>query len=134
MEDMTPKAKIYYDSASSIFEEHGDASCELDTLDNYHDFLKACDDDFLDLFAISYNTELDDWEDNADEYFTGPTYNDPSIILTPLKPCSFGKIYITCRGYETSNGFYITCEVNENNTQKGKECVDWLKNQMNIGK
>ena len=130
---MTEKANKLYKAVDSIFEEHGDGSCELDTLDNYYDFLKSCDDDFLDFFDITYNTTLEeDWEDDEFNDFHGPTYEDPSVILTPKKKYSFGRIFITCRGYETCCGFYLPCEVNANNSEQGKRLVTWLKEQMKI--
>ena len=129
--NLTPYASALFDSAFAAFEEYADGSCEADTLDNYFFFLWECTDDILKCFTISYYTELGEYYE-GDEYETeGYSYEDPSIILTPIKPMSFGKLYITCRGYEMGNGDHIRCDVNEDNSKEACQCVELIQNELN---
>ena len=116
-----------YKEAERVFEEHGDGTLEVEMLNNYHCFLSACDDKFLSYFTISYNTELD--EDCYDEE-SGPSYENPAVILTPKRKCSFDYLAITYSGYEFSNGDAIWCEFDEDNKFKGSECVKHIMELM----
>ena len=116
---MTPKATLLYNEARRTFEEYSD-DCFLDALDNYYDFLNAADDTLLDMFAVSYNIELYDDDDVI-------RYEDPSIILNPKTPCYFGKVYISCRAYETECGISIRCDSTESNQKEADDFVGMLR-------
>lgn len=131
IETLTPKARKMSDEAEATFEEYSDGGCDADALYNYDCFLEACDDDLLDLFDVTYNTELDYTPD--DELADGEnnlTYEDPTITLTPKQTKSFDHLSISCRGYEFGDGHIIRCGVNTNNEREGRECVDYLKQLM----
>lgn len=53
------KADKMYRAADEKFEEYGDGSLEVDMLFNYSDLFDFCDDESLDTFDVSYNTEVE---------------------------------------------------------------------------
>lgn len=126
-EKMTYKADKLYDVADATFEEYGDGSLEVDMLFNYSDLLEFCDDEFLDLFDVSYKTDVEFFEKDECMPDEKPyMYDDPAIIWTPKKENPLGKLMITCRGYEFDNGKYIACGVNENNEKQARQCSELL--------
>lgn len=127
-EEMSYKADKMYWTADDIFEEYGNGSIEVDTLLNYNDLLKFCDDTFLDFFDIDYKTNVEFFPEEECSPDEKPyMYDNPAIIWTPKKSNLLGKLMITCRGYEFDNGKFIRCGVNENNEKQGQLCVKQLK-------
>lgn len=128
-EKMTYKAEKMYCAADDMFEEYGDGSLEVDMLFNYKDLLKFCDDILLDSFDVSYNTEVELFPEEECSPDEKPyMYDDPEIIWTPKNNSPYGRLMITCRGYEFDNGTIIGCGVNENNEVPAQECVKLLIN------
>lgn len=132
MNKISPKAKQLYDEAVLAFREYAD-SCVWDMLDNYYDFLLACDDDFLDLFYITYDTEIETDKDEGDYTY----YVEPEIILTPKAPHKFEPLYVMVVGFVLPrnvfyNGFGIQCYVNENHQEQGRQCVKMMKELLGV--
>ena len=124
---MGSRSQIMYWAADEMFKEYGDGSLEVDMLFNYSDLLGFCDDELLDTFDVSYNTEVEFIpEEERDPDDPPYMYDDPAIIWTPKKENSLGELQITCRGYEFDNGQYIACDVNENNKKQAQQCVELL--------
>ena len=122
------KADKMYRAADEKFEEYGDGSLEVDMLFNYSDLFDFCDDELLDTFDVSYNTEVEFFpEEERGPYDPPYMYDDPAIIWTPKKENPLGKLQITCRGYEFDNGQCIACGVNENNKKQAQQCIELLK-------
>ena len=133
VETLSPKAKKMSYDADAAFEDYGDGGCEADAIYNYDCFLEASDDDLLELFDVSYKADpifFDKEECSEDE--KPYMYDDPTIILTPKEKKPFGKLCITCRGYEFDDGHFISCDINTNNEKEGRQCVDLLKQLMEI--
>lgn len=132
-DSLSPKANRMSKDAEAAFEEYGDCRSEADALYNYHCFLKACGDDLLDLFDVSYHTDLEYTPD--EELVDGEsnlTYEDPTITLSPKKKTSLGYVCISCRGFEFCDGHMIKCDVNTNNEKEGQECVEYIKRLMEV--
>ena len=128
--NLTPKAQKLYKEAELAFQEYG-KDCVWDMLDNYYDFLLASDDDFLDLFDITYDTEIET------DILGDTRYVEPEVILTPKAPHKFEPLYIMVVGYvlpenEFYNGFGIQCYVNENCREQGIQCVNLMKKLLEV--
>lgn len=124
---MGSRSQKMYWAADEMFEEYGDGSLEVDMLFNYSDLFDFCDDELLDTFDVSYNTEVEFFpEEERGPYDPPYMYDDPAIIWTPKKENPLGKLQITCRGYEFDNGQYIACGVNENNKKQAQQCAELL--------
>ncbi len=124
---MGSKSDKMYWAADEVFEEYGDGSLEVDMLFNYSDLFKFCDEELLDVFDVSYKTDVEFFpEEERGPYDPPAMYDDPAIIWTPKKDNSLGKLMITCRGYEFDNGQHIRCGVNENNEKQAQQCVKLL--------
>ena len=124
---MTEKAHKLYDEAEITFEEYEDGSLDVDMLFNYSDLLKYCTEDLLETFDVSYNTEVEFYEE-ADRLHDEPpySYKDPTVIWTPRKQNLLGKLMVTCRGYEFENDLLISCYVMENNEKQARLCASLL--------
>ncbi|GEM_PF-5936594 len=134
MNKISPKAKQLYDEAELAFREYAD-SCVWDMLDNYYDFLLACDDDFLDLFYITYHTEIETEKDENENDYT--SYVSPEIVLTPKAPHKFEPLYVMVVGFVLPrnvfyNGFGIQCDVIKDNQEQGRQCVKMMKELLGV--
>ena len=128
-DNLTAKANQLYEEAHLAFKEYED-DCVWDMLDNYYDFLLASDDNFLDLFDITYNKEIVTDED-------GTRYSDTEIVLTPKVDHKIEPLYVLVTGYVVPrngvyNGFGIQCYVNENCRQQGRNCVKLMKKLLGV--
>lgn len=124
---MTEKAHKLYDEAEITFEEYSDGSLDVDMLFNYSDLLKYCTEDLLDTFDVSYNAEVEFYEEEDCLPDEPPySYKDPTVIWTPRKQNLLGKLLVTCRGYEFENDLFIYCNVNENNEKQARSCASLL--------
>lgn len=81
---MNRKAEILYDEAVKTFEEYGkNDMCVWEMLDYYYGLLCYCNDELLDLFDISYDTELWPYHEEKlepDEEPYSDSYEDPSVM------------------------------------------------------
>ena len=130
MNHLTPKAQKLYEEAKLAFQEY-EKDWVLDMLDNYYDFLLASDDDFLDLFDITYDTEIET------DIFGDTSYVDPEVILTPKAPHKFEPLYVMVAGYVLPrnafcDGFGIQCYVNEDCRELGRQCVKLMKKLLEV--
>ena len=129
---MNRKAEILYDEAVKTFEEYGkDDMCVWEMLDYYYGLLCYCNEELLDLFEVSYDTELWPYIEEKlepDEEPNSDSYIDPSVMWTPKKDNQMGQLWISCRGYSFKNGPYLDCDIVSNNDKKAQQCFKLIKN------
>lgn len=126
------KEKVYKE-AERVFEEKGETTnLEDEVLSNFHDFLWVCDDKFINMFDIHVFPDIDDETEIVDNRtdFNILYEDEPVIILAPKQKCRCKYLGITCRGYEFGNGYFIRCEIDEDNKSRGSECVKKLMQLM----
>lgn len=130
------KAQKIYRAAEEAFSDYWDPLV-TDMMFNYSDLLKYCDEELLEMFDVSYDTEVEpnsederhsigDSDDDSDE--PEYSYEYPSIIWTPKKGCASSALTIDCSGYSFDDGRVIECVVNSNNEKEARLCAEWLRN------
>lgn len=129
------KAQEMYHAAEEAFSDYWDPLV-TDMMFNYSDLLKFCDEELLEMFDVSYDTEVEpnseeelhsivgsDSDSDEPEY----AYEYPAIIWTPKKGCALSTLMIDCSGYRFEDGRAIECVVNADNEKEARLCAKWLR-------
>lgn len=129
------KAQEMYHAAEEAFSDYWDPLV-TDMMFNYSDLLKFCDEELLEMFDVSYDTEVEPNSEDERHSIVGSdsdsdepeyAYEYPAIIWTPKKGRALSTLIIDCSGYRFEDGRAIECVVNADNEKEARLCAKWLR-------